>query len=866
MTVITQKPIASSSSVQATAQTKSHSPAPTKKTKSNGQIPIQDLWNPAMNVVWNEISPFVYGRELRGDIPKCKYDELFLQGGRACVDGDTIISTPHGDVKIKDFGGGSIYSYDAEGNVVVAQGCSATRYEPEQMFEILTSSGRCISVTAEHRFLCARGWISCYELKQGDRLLALNCSRDISSSAFLRKSITSSVLRQSYYDEHPSMSHEDALRFARTILSLIYRCSRDFHLCDAQLLPEVETFQDVLLLLTDGQIHIQHDSHADDSDGDNRCSHFSHNEFHPSTDGCPHPYEDKCSSMSGSGIYETLFELTSEIYPLSLQSHKSEDLACKVRQVAQLVLDSTRSSCSQSEHLECDILSSLRDMLSHSVADDSYSDSFVNKNGVINNIHEYIIEESIVSIRDVGKKEFYDIFVPFYNNYIGNGIVNHNSGKSYFASVIIWLALINDPSKNAVIVRKVASSIRKSCWKQMKKVRARLELFDWVPKETDMTITNTVTGQQIFFVGLDDEEKVRSITVEKGYISIAWFEEAKQFKSMEEIDQAVSSLLRGGDDSKEGEVTGDNCDDDEGDMEYMTILTYNPPKSNFDWINREAKLSAVKPNRLLHKSTYLTMPKKWIGSKALNEIRIMKELKPVQYAHMYLGKVTGTGREFFKNVTIRKITDEEISKFDYFNMGIDWGYIDPNVFLKTYIKEGRMYIFDEIYQDELPADGSNKYEAFAEEVLKHTKDCRDDTIWCDAQEDAPREILSGDKFRIPVEDAPKQGENGRKEGYKYFQGLIEIIIDPDRCPHSAEEFLMFESKIAPDGTPMDEPGTKGDHCPDCARYAEWENIRSSDYNVEYKIKDTDKSFLSENEDDDNLPEPDDFDGIDFDDE
>ena len=71
------------------------------------------------------------------------------------------------------------------------------------------------------------------------------------------------------------------------------------------------------------------------------------------------------------------------------------------------------------------------------------------------------------------------------------------SGKSYFASVIIWLTLENDPQKNAVIIRKVASSLRKSCWKQMLKVRNRLELYNWKPNKTDLTFTNEVTGQQI---------------------------------------------------------------------------------------------------------------------------------------------------------------------------------------------------------------------------------------------------------------------------------------------------------------------------------------------------------------------------------
>lgn len=469
-------------------------------------------------------------------------------------------------------------------------------------------------------------------------------------------------------------------------------------------------------------------------------------------------------------------------------------------------------------------------------------------NSVWNEIHPFVYGRELRG--DTPKSKYDELFLQ------GGRL----SGKSYFASVITWLALENDPRKNAVVIRKVGSSLRKSCWKQMKKVRQRLELFHWKENKTEMTFTNERTGQQIFFVGLDDEEKIRSITVEQGYISIAWLEEAKQFKDMEEIDQAVSSLLRGGAD--DDEVKGDNCDE-EGDMEYMTILTYNPPKSNFDWINREAKFGKLKPNRLTHKSTYLTMPKKWIGSKALNEIRIMQEMKPVQYKHMYLGIVTGTGGEYFQNVTIREITDEEISNFEYFNMGIDWGYADPNVFHKTYIRDRRLYIFDEIYQKELPEDGRNKYEVFAEMVKEHTKDCPDDPIYSDAQGKAEAEILKGKKYNIPVEFAPKQGPNGRIAGYKYLQGLLEIIIDPKRCPHAAESFQSFEAKMAPGGKGwLDEPGTENDHDPDCVRYSEWLNIQNSEYN-EDDVGDAEGSY---GDDDDGDWAFDDDDDIDFDDD
>ena len=105
----------------------------------------------------------------------------------------------------------------------------------------------------------------------------------------------------------------------------------------------------------------------------------------------------------------------------------------------------------------------------------------------------------------IGKEQRGDIPPCKYDELFLQG--GRASGKSYFASVIVWLTLENDPKKNAVVIRKVASSLRKSCWKQMMKVRERLGYFHWEPNKTELTFTNKRTGQQIFFVGLDDEEK-----------------------------------------------------------------------------------------------------------------------------------------------------------------------------------------------------------------------------------------------------------------------------------------------------------------------------------------------------------------------
>ena len=414
------------------------------------------------------------------------------------------------------------------------------------------------------------------------------------------------------------------------------------------------------------------------------------------------------------------------------------------------------------------------------------------------------------------------------------------SGKSFFASAVFWLVMENDQAKNGVVIRKVGSSLRKSCWKQMMKMRSKLELWHWEPNKTDMTFTNRNTGQQIYFVGLDDEEKVRSITVERGYISLVWFEEAKQFRNMEEIDQAVASLLRGGADEDER----DYDDDGMGEQEYMTILTYNPPKSNSDWINKEAR--SKKKTRYTHKSTYLTMPKAWLGRKILSEIEQMKERNPRQYEHMYLGKVTGTGGEYFQNIEVRPISDEEIASFDYSNMGIDWGMKDPNVWTRSYIDtdKGILYIFDGIYQDEYEDPeicGKTKYQQFAQLVYDKVRAAGlyDDTIWCDAQGKAEASILSGAPWNLSVEFAPKQGANGRDARYSYMQSLFKIVIDPNRVPKEiVEEFVQFESQEAPGGEGwLDKPGTKHDHGCDCVSYGEWEAIQDGNANTSYDDED-----------------------------
>lgn len=365
------------------------------------------------------------------------------------------------------------------------------------------------------------------------------------------------------------------------------------------------------------------------------------------------------------------------------------------------------------------------------------------------------------------------------------------SGKSTVASKWIWMALTNDHHKNCVVIRKVASSIRKSCFKQMVKSLKALHLEQfWNVNKTDLTITHNETGQQVVFVGLDDEEKVRSVTTddESRYFAIAWFEEAKQFNNYEEIAQAKASILRGG-------------------AEMMTFITYNPPKSAAAWINKEARLKTE--GRYVHTSTYLTMPPEWLGPEFIRTAEQMRLTKPRLYEYMYLGKETGTGGLYFSNIRTEEISQDFIDSLDFKLYAVDFGKNDPNVFLAGYYSEDAdtLYVFDEIYKTHLPC------KQFGKEIVQ--KEVGDEYVICDCQNDAAMETLEDQG----VNCCPcMKGKDTRKKGGTWLSELTAIVVDPVRCPSAAEELQLFEYRQNPDGTWTDEPSKKGDHCFDTLRY------------------------------------------------
>lgn len=364
------------------------------------------------------------------------------------------------------------------------------------------------------------------------------------------------------------------------------------------------------------------------------------------------------------------------------------------------------------------------------------------------------------------------------------------STKSSYVSLEIPLLLIRNPECHAVILRKVANTLRNSVYTQMEWALDALRISDkWKTTISPMEMVRKATGQKILFFGVDDKAKIKSIKLPFGYVGVVWYEELDQFAGMEEIRNLNQSLMRGG-------------------SKFWCFSSYNPPKSANNWVNEEMLLD--EQDRLVHRSDYLSVNPDWLGPQFIYEADKLKAKNETAYRHEYLGEITGTGGAVFENVIEKRITDEEIQQFDRRRYGLDFGFaVDPLAFIVMHYDSKReiLYIFDEIYQPKL----TNRQAA----VKIKKKITETALIRADSAE--PKSIKELNELGLRV-IAAKKGPDSVEFGIRWLQGLSSIVIDKKRCPNTYKEFVTYEYETTRDGQYISAYPDKNNHAIDAVRY------------------------------------------------
>lgn len=345
------------------------------------------------------------------------------------------------------------------------------------------------------------------------------------------------------------------------------------------------------------------------------------------------------------------------------------------------------------------------------------------------------------------------------------------SGKSSYISVELVLQLLRHPDCHAVVLRKVAGTMRNSVYPQIVWAIGVLGLSGrFKCTVSPMECTYLPTGQKILFFGLDDAGKLKSIKVPFGAVGLAWFEELDQFDGPEEVRSVEQSLFRGG-------------------GYALTFKSFNPPAMGRSWVNRYAL--EQRPGKLIHHSTYRDLPPDWLGPRFLADADHLRRVNPDAYRHEYLGEVVGSGAAVFANLRLEPLDDGRIAAFDRLYHGVDWGwYPDPWAYNAVSYDAARrtLYIFDELTRTRTPN--------YATAALLRERGVGEDGAFLTADAAEPKSCADYRAAGLPCRAALK-GPGSVRESMKWLQGLAAIVIDPARCPDTAAEFTAYEYERDP---------------------------------------------------------------------
>ena len=232
-----------------------------------------------------------------------------------------------------------------------------------------------------------------------------------------------------------------------------------------------------------------------------------------------------------------------------------------------------------------------------------------------------VVTQKNVKLTDVLAPSFYSFHKAvkdgLHSSYWLKG--GRGSTKSSAISVEIILGIEKDTNANAVVLRKVAETLRESVYEQMLWAIDILGLTDeYHASVKPLRITKIRTGQRIIFKGAEKPKKVKASKFRRGYAKFIWYEEVDEFNSMAEIRTINQSLGRGG-------------------AGITIFYSFNPPESNTNWTNLEIQQQQVRDEVFVHHSDYRTVPKEWLGELFIQEAEHLKKTNEDKYKHEYLG-------------------------------------------------------------------------------------------------------------------------------------------------------------------------------------------------------------------------------------
>ena len=393
----------------------------------------------------------------------------------------------------------------------------------------------------------------------------------------------------------------------------------------------------------------------------------------------------------------------------------------------------------------------------------------------------------------VDPKVFNSAYLPYLNDDTRIQIFfgGSSSGKSVFVvgQRVVWDLLQGE--RNYLILRNVARTSRQSTFNEVQKIIINWGVSDLFKiNKTDMVVTCR-NGYQALFSGLDDVEKLKSITPSKGVITDVLIEEATEVTTASNIKQ-LNKRLRG-----QSKVT------------KRLMMLFNPIMKSH-WIFKEFFLGKFNDGDTEYRDDRLLIRHTTYQDNAFLEpddiYELENETDPYFHAVYTLGHWGTLGDIIFTNWHVEDLSGH-IPRYDDIRNGLDFGFSPhPMAYNRTHYDGMRkiIYIFQELHEFEL----TNPDIA---DLLRPI--VGDELVVCDSAE--PKSIRELRNLGINAVGAEK-GPDSINHGIQWLKQHT-IIIDQG-CQETINEFQLYQFAKNKQGETLDKPVDRHNHHIDELRY------------------------------------------------
>lgn len=396
---------------------------------------------------------------------------------------------------------------------------------------------------------------------------------------------------------------------------------------------------------------------------------------------------------------------------------------------------------------------------------------------------------------------FNDVYIPHLGNMARTQIYfgGASSGKSVFLAQRDILDVMKG-GRNFLICRQVGRTLRGSVVQEIAKIIISWNLSAlFSMNKTDGTVTCS-NGYQIVFAGLDDVEKLKSLTPAKGVFTDVRIEEATECER-----SSVKQLLkrqRGGDEA----------------VPKRLVLSFNPVLISH-WIYEEYfKSIGWADDQKEYNSRELSILRTTYRDNQFitrDDVLELQQEKDKYYFDVYSeGRWGVLGNVIFTNWVSADLSD---AGSEYYlpeaqrtnrRHGLDFGFSsDPAAVPLTHYDRAhkRIYVYDELYETGLTND-------VLAEILK-TKLARD-VVKADSAE--PKSIAELNARGVNAYPA-KKGADSVLFGIQWLQQQT-LVVDA-ACVHMRNELQQYKWREDAQGRAMRQPVDRNNHLIDGLRYA-----------------------------------------------